>query len=152
MYTPNIIIAIDPGKSTGVAIGQLRGVDYEYALIVAEVVPWDMIIVYLSNVLDHYDRHIAAVVCESFALYNDTRTMNAQIGSDFPSSQIIGMLKMLLYVKGKLDLLHMQTPSSRKQIKTIPPEHKAMVSSSPHTFDAYQHLRYFILCNYKELI
>ena|SRR3990167_5816485 len=59
-----------------------------------------------------------AIVIESFRLFPDKA--RAQIGSDFPSSQVIGQLKLLAYQTGLTTCLHFQNPD----IQTMWPVNK----------------------------
>jgi hypothetical protein len=97
------IIAIDPGEMTGWAIGRIQDTLIERGIPGAEVPvkelvleqfgydPWKVFVMNLANVQEGEDP-FGTIVYESWRL----RPQNAKqlVGSDFPSSQCIGAIKL----------------------------------------------------------
>jgi hypothetical protein len=135
------VVAFDPGVTTGfVSANWIGGKDFD--LLDVEKITWDDRFGTVKNLLrfstpDH-------VVIEDFRLYH--HRMKSQIGKDFPSVQMIGIIQTYCYEMDLLDRITMQPASVRSNVK-IADEHLLMVGASPHIQDAYKHLRYFIIVN-----
>jgi hypothetical protein len=135
------IIAIDPGHTTGVAIAtNVHGTEYAAQ---AGIVVWDNRHWFYRYLAEKHDQ-IDQIVIERFRLFNNQKTMNAQINSEFPSVRIIGIVECAAYAFGLLEKITYQDPAQRKDVR-IPIEHHAAVGQSDHAKDAYRHLRYYIL-------
>lgn len=81
-----------------------------------------------------------AIVTEDFKLY--AHKAQAQVNNDFPSVRFIGILDSYCHTRNVP--LVFQMASVRKSVKVLD-EHKDLIKSSPHSRDAYQHLRYYIV-------
>lgn len=85
--TANRIIAVDPGKRTGIAILKFGG-----ELVRKQVIPFEDISSYWAALGREFpDGTIHAVVCESFRLY--ARLSTQQHGSSMETSQVVGMAR-----------------------------------------------------------
>lgn len=134
-----IIIAFDPGETTGVAVGQHTG-GRDFDLIESWEIPWERRTT-VHDALEEFRPNF--IVVESFRLY--AHKARQQIGSHFPSVRVIGMIELSAHLWG-LGELFFQTPSLISQVK-IPRELEVenTFSGSEHRKDAYKHLRYFVL-------
>lgn len=147
-----IVIAIDPGRTTGVCVASVAPASRDYALLEAVAVEWDQRHKVLYNLLLKYsvdveDEAIGAIVIESFMLYPDKAA--AQSYSDFPSVDVIGAVRAFAYLLGLERLIVMQGAAQRKSAR-IQAEHYDMVRATKHTRDAYQHLRYYVIMQYSK--
>lgn len=81
------IIAVDPGKSTGIAILKFGG-----ELVRKQIVPFGDIANYWADLGEEFPiGSIHAVVCESFRLY--AHKSRHQHGSSMEASQVLGMAR-----------------------------------------------------------
>ena len=142
------ILAIDPGKTTGIVVCQTAKemIDGKlpFGVMIAEDLLWED-----RFLLREYIRTSDIVICESFNLYPGAAQGQAHIRSDFPSIQVIGLIQAYMYELNKGEPI-MQMPSMRKR-SLILPEHQAALKGLKHARDAYKHARYYIVRNKEEL-
>lgn len=141
-----LIIAFDPGATTGMCIGQhIAG--KKFTVVNSLEIPWkDRFKIF--NLLYSNRTKITALVIEEFRLFANKTTLNSQINSEMPSARIIGIIELSAALC-KLDCLHFQTPAERKNVSVLP-EHIPQLMRSRHCIDSYLHLRYFILTHYRK--
>lgn len=135
-----IILSLDPGYTTGYAVGKTTG-PRKFEFINAGEILFDSRFEELDRLFKTYQPH--HVVIEDFILYKDKAV--AQAGSRIPSSRIIGAVDYICFKYGIA--LTFQTASSRKSVR-IPDAIKERFPSA-HARDAYQHLRYYVILNCK---
>jgi len=138
-------VAFDPGGSTGFCEAIATLSDRTFQVVKSCTIDWsDRFKV--GDLLQGTDEAPLpdAVIVESFRLYQ--HRAKEQIGSDFPSSQVIGMIEMIAWQIGILDKVVYQPASNISRVQVLP-EHKPSVAASEHARDAYRHLRYYILTN-----
>lgn len=138
-------LAIDPGQTTGICIGEVTG-KFQFGISQCIEVPWD-------NRFEGVTEAIRAinpdfVVMERFRVY--AHKAADLVGSENPSSQIIGIVELYLWQRGQLDNLYYQNASERVATKVLP-AHAELVKGSDHKRDAYQHFRTFIILNSRHL-
>lgn len=134
------IVSIDPGKTTGVCAIRYKGKNSFEVLLSCEV-SWESRYT-LYDILSRYQP--VYIVLESFRLY--PHKAQEQIGSDFPSSRIIGMVEAYAQQLG-LAAPTFQ-PAVCMQMVEVLPEHKGYLRmTSEHRKDAYKHARYFVVAN-----
>lgn len=141
-------VTIDPGGTTGfVVLCHPNGVitSEHYTVHTALEVMWSNRFWYHRFLIDHRDR-IGAIVIEKFVLFPNPKTMQAQIGSEFPSVRTIGIIEAYAELLGLHDRITYQMPNDRNSAK-IPQEHWKVVGPSDHVKDAYRHARYFAWMN-----
>lgn len=148
------IVGIDPGETTGFV--DVRLYNNGNHVVVAKLVTWEnrftldeLIWGMPITKFDDFSPPVPppdAVVVESFRLY--AHAAANQINHDFPSVRIIGIVETVLNAAGCLDRLFFQ-PASIRQSVQIPEEVKETLGSSPHTQDAYCHVRYFVITKLK---
>lgn len=138
----NIVIAIDPGLTTGIVVASnIVGDKFDIHHSVAMLWPDRFNLQYLFQSL--LEQHtIEAVVIERFALFPSKAL--AQSYSDFPSVQIIALCEAYLHQLDMLDKIVMQSPDQRKRV-AFEKQHYPQVRATLHQRDAYQHLRYYIV-------
>jgi hypothetical protein len=151
-----IVIGVDPGKTTGLAIvealgsvpfaspaGRVIQVRWGMQILDASDVPWNDRFV-ITDIIAAWFKQVGNVwvVCEAFNLY--AHAAQSQINSDFPSVQIIGMLQAEMHRLNRYDRLIMQPASTRKPIQ-IKGEYKQPLQGLHHAKDAFKHARYFII-------
>lgn len=145
------ILAIDPGKTTGVCYAE-----WDLLHIPNAKTPLDVNTTKLFEV--HWENRFVmgdlvalptdVIVIENFRLYaNATKDL---IGAEFPSSQIIGIVEYCAYKLGKLNTIVKQNASDRVRasipnsfkrmnIEHLVPECVLIHEITPHTTDAFQH-------------
>lgn len=138
-------MAVDPGGSTGVAIGELVAPRH-VELITSYTLAWEERFS-IDRSLDIYGSTLEIVVVEEFRLFK--HAAKDLINNEFPSVRMIGALEHALWTRNMYDRLRFQTPSQRKAV-TIP-EHIKPRLRSQHEIDAFMHLKYYILLHDKEL-
>lgn len=132
------ILSIDPGFTTGYAVGELAGPRI-FRLIEVGELEWEQRFDLLSII---YTIQPSMCVMEDFILYKDKA--EAQINSRFPSAKVIGIADLVCHMFG-IDVA-MQPASTMKSVSILEAD-KLTVGSSPHMQDAYKHLRYYVLLN-----
>lgn len=148
MQTRDMLLSIDPGGNTGIVGAEhYNPRQATFDILFRYSVPFDTIFKELPNVFDAFHSRIYGIVIERFRLFNDQKAIDAQIGSEFPSCQIIGAVKALATMY-RLDWrVHVQDPWQRRQLKYVPPIHyqELLVDGSidDDIFDAYKHMWYF---------
>jgi hypothetical protein len=133
------IVAFDPGVTTGCVVAAYES-GSTFLITRAEEIPWGGRFHGIKRILNFYNPEF--IVVESFRLY--PHKAQAQIGQDFPSAQVIGIIEAYAYEAGLLDRIRKQPAAARVKTKVLD-THKAALRSTPHIIDAYQHLRYFIV-------
>lgn len=135
------LIAIDPGLTTGIVVGRTDGdrllVDSAY------VIKWDGRFECLWRLLSSRPDHI---VMEDFRLFNHKK--DSQVGSVFPSVQVIGTVDAFAWSLQLSDRIHIQQPADRIRVAVLP-QHESTVRGITHTVAAYQHLRLFAIVHLK---
>lgn len=140
-----MIIAVDPGGTTGVTWGKII-VPGEFKLVGAKEVVWSDRF-WLFWFIVRNQAKIKRIVVERFLLYNDPLRLRSQIGSNMPSSQVIGIVEAAANAVGLLDKVVYQGAADRLTMREIPKAAKAILGRSNHTEDAYRHLAYFVIIN-----
>lgn len=145
-----MIIAFDPGLSTGVVGG--INVDYaerQYKLIIARVIPFaerTQIAKLLDPaswiVAEQWKEPIEAIIIEDFMLYADKA--NAQINSRFETVKVIERITVYAEQLGLADKIIMQPAGLRLSAKGMQLEHRDTIAPNRHLTAAYQHLRYYL--------
>lgn len=134
-----IIAAFDPGETTGVVVAEWQS-GRDFHLLLTGVIPWNERFFQTKYILRQYRPDF--IVVESFRLYR--HKAESQIGKDFPSAQMIGIICAYAYDTVGLEGIRLQPASVRSSVKVLD-DHKRMVGASPHIQDAYRHLRYYII-------
>ena len=147
LHSIDEIIAIDPGKTTGFVHFEVDMEAEQYPLIPVEMreIEWDEHWAFLSEMewrLENRGTEKIILVVENFRLY--AHEASAQINSDFPSSQIIGVCKYIAAVTNTEMVLQMasvkQQFSGRDIDQWFPPDTK--LPTSLHVRDAISHALY----------
>ena len=138
-----IIVAFDPGKTTGVVRARLTGAR-SYSLVDAFQVAWEDRFTVIRNTLLDQKYPPEMVVVEDFRLYPHAAVH--LINNSFPAVRVIGIIEAYCYEA--MIAVDFQTPSMRKST-IVPDEDRAAVRSLKHSLDAYLHLRYWVLLNGK---
>lgn len=130
------IVGIDPGGTTGFChiVTNEDGFDVVQVIEVPWPVRFDLAIKleFMCALPSIY------IIVESFVLYQ-SRAQD-QVGSDFPSVKIIGMIEYFLHAHGRLDILHYQSASQIARVGILS-DHLHLVKGSEHKKDAYRHAR-----------
>lgn len=125
------ILSFDPGATTGIAFYQL-----------------DTIQLYLEKTLLGIWRLLQrlepdTIVFENFALY--AHKAKAQVGNEFPSSQVIGIVKLYQELNPQINIYKQPASSAKQLISDKDLQLLECYSTSPHTRDAARHLCYFLI-------
>jgi hypothetical protein len=139
------ILAIDPGGTTGVCMLRWDGSSREFEVVASHEYVWgDRFVLYTWVEAAKFD----VVVIEQFTLYKH-EALN-QVGSTFPSSQVIGALEAVLFNTHQLSKRVFQPAYNTKAVK-VNAEHTLSIGSSEHRKDAYKHAKYFIAASRQPL-
>lgn len=129
MTIKGVLIAVDPGDTSGIFIAELDGTPVLYGQMTLDEV---------IEFCDTYEREVAAVVLEDFTL--QFRRSRQQSGSKMKASQAIGMFKVLAAKKHAKVI--MQTIDNRDQGYRILGARQPGNHSESHWQDAKAHLAY----------
>jgi len=143
------IVAIDPGYTTGVVIGS--GADFaarRVNLVRSYDVAWETRDTWFMRLFKQHSakalvQPITHVVIESFTLTDEQDALQSQIGSEMPSSRVIGLVEGLARVYGLADRIYFQHPRDRYNMRILDGD-RARLGRSRHCIDAYRHMRYFV--------
>jgi len=147
------IVAIDPGGTTGVCAieetaSHVEGVP-DFQVVMVEEILWENRLTFFEALF--YGRLTTingepllpdVVVIESFRL-RPGRAME-QIGSNFPSVRVIGIVEAFVALCINEPLLVFQEPSIIGRCEILA-EHASMFRGLIHAGDAYRHARYYHL-------
>jgi len=93
------------------------------------------------------------IVYERFALYDHKK--DSQVGSEFPSSQVIGMIKMAVELVSEKDVSWnielVKQPAVVMARAGIRDEHANQLKGHVHAISAYKHALYYITAQYAAL-
>jgi hypothetical protein len=138
----DIVASFDPGESTGVCVARYNPqVVLRLEVLYSDVFPMARVDVLSLSLLRKWSPRV--VVMERFVLYEDKA--ESQIGSQFPSVEVIGVLRAWCCV---LKIPTIRQPAVVLARTGIPSEHRGLLKSpdeGEHARDAYGHARYFIL-------
>lgn len=137
-----IVIAFDPGGTTGYCVGEYHTeVIGLFAVRESGAIGWSSVCSRIYELLSAW--RPAVIVTERFVLYK--HKASDQIGSDFPSSQVIGIIKAYSSSLGlPAQIFQNASVANGKPQVRILPEHEPLLQTSEHARDAYRHLRYWI--------
>jgi len=132
----SLLIGFDPGKTTGYCV--IRKEDFALSRF-----PYPILFGVLTELYEIRDllisighKSIYSIVVEQFRLYpNKAKTLSY---SDFPASEVIGVIKFLCSSEPYKIPFDFQSASMAKQID-IPKEMKKYLET-PHAIDAYAHV------------
>lgn len=145
----NVICAWDPGGTTGFCAGILDPQQPSgFRILESAIVPWPNRFSRIRGLIDLYRPHTTIV--EPFVLYK--HKAKDQIGSKFPSSQVIGIIEAYLYMTGcAMPIYQGAFLIAGKPPVQVLPEHEGQlwlegsVDLREHARDAYKHLRYWVV-------
>jgi len=138
-----LILAFDPGGTTGVCIIRRELDAKTFAIVEALEIKWKDRFDVFPLITGYTANQIEAIVIEEFRLFNNLALMQSQINSDFPSVRIIGFIELTCSIMHITDRIHFQKPGLRLQT-SISPEHKKQLHSV-HVVAAYLHAKYYVL-------
>lgn len=139
---PEVLIAFDPGKVTGVAVFKDGKVEELLQ------VPLDKFPKFLERLRDDYQSGHIVYLFENFKLFS--WKAKQQSGSSMEASQVIGMIKMSAAMIGAD--IEEQSPQvksvAQKWSKIVPPKNH----DNSHQVDAYNHGFYWLVSNKMRMI
>jgi hypothetical protein len=143
----NTIVAIDPGQTTGVcAIREAHKSD-DFQVVGTWQIPWEdrvtfFVALFSGTFALGKSKSLLpeVVVIENFHL-RPGRALE-QIGSEFPSVRVIGIVEVLVALCCPKPLLIFQDPSVIGRVSILP-EHEERLAGLIHAQDAYRHARYY---------
>jgi hypothetical protein len=142
------ILAIDPGKTTGICV--IDGTEDDFAVILSQEILWedrfDILRALIAGKLPNPEQPQSpeVIVVENFRL-RQGRALE-QSGSDFPSSQVIGIVGAYTNLLIPPPPIVLQEPVVMGRIEIMERDKKLLVAT-PHTHDAYKHARYYWVMN-----
>ncbi len=141
------ILSIDPGETTGVCAAVVLPSDEDIRIVKSCTLGWAQrfdVRGLLQSTFSDENGWVSltpdVIVVEGFRLY--ANRAKQQIGNDFPSVQLIGMIEFVSYELGVLDRVVYQPASCMKMV-TIEPKYRSQLMNSEHARDAFKHLRYY---------
>lgn len=149
------VLAFDPGKTTGFAEIRIHETLRGFDLVNVREISWDDRLTDLQAILhgkwsqDSQTRDYESppqVVLEAFRLFPHKAAQ--QIGSDFPSSQVIGSIEAMCFLFGipETNIVY-QVPADIAKVAVLG-DHVNACAGSPHKVDAYKHARLYFLRHY----
>lgn len=139
----DVLIAIDPGYTTGVCVVKYIGkpTPYDFEILESFEIPWASRFLDVSGLLNRRKDALRRLIVEDFVLYEN----KAQdlIGHGFPSPEFRGVVKTYAFEMGLLHLWMDQLAAVRKSVRVLE-EHRPLLAPGQHCLDAYQHARYCI--------
>lgn len=147
-----VVAAYDPGVTTGFCVMQAEWPPLEQSLLVTRNIKTLEELVRSFTVLLETNKlegcELVAIVVETFKLF--PHMAKEQIGSDFPSSQIIGAIKLLAHLHQVTPLLVWQPPSIQtnwpnNQIKKY---HLSSPNWTTHEYSATKHCLQWVRVDY----
>lgn len=142
----NIALGFDPGKTSGIAICELKDDGTFGGWQTVTQVPIQDIPAWFANFdREHKDDEIKVVVYERFVTYR--QMAQRQVGSNQPASQVIGMIKFWCSQRG---ITPVEQPAdvigvgAKWSGLTQPKNH-----AQSHRIDAANHLFYWLVQNKK---
>ena len=158
-----LILALDPGKTTGACAIRTDGSKKGFVVVTALEIPWESRLGTLEALIDgtFFDKKKPqppeAIVVESFHLRQGRAY--EQAGSDFPSSQVIGSIQAFLWLDREmfscqrlvygLERLYLQEPVIIARVRIDDPD-LPVVQGSPHKQDAYKHAKFYFCAHVRE--
>lgn len=133
------IIAFDPGLTTGVCIIEQWDEERTFKVILSGVIEWSSRFQMIQTLVGR--EAYTSVVAERFTLYKNKA--QDQVGADFPSCQVIGIIGMCMHLRG-LDEPILYPASNMLRVEILP-EHANQLHKSEHGRDAYKHARYELI-------
>ncbi len=144
----SLILALDPGVTTGYAIGRATGPVTFDVLELGEI-PWETRLSRLMELIE--TKNFDVIVMEDFRLYK--HAAHAQVNSNFPSVHVIGAVEAFVYRSfaafGFQTKIVFQPASVRQNVKVNVVHVDLTVGKGPHVLDAYLHLKYYVLSTRK---
>lgn len=132
------LIAIDPGSTTGFVEAETSLVGITLLRVIE--IPWERRFALRDLLWNEGSQPVPdKVIIESFRLY--AHRAQSQVNNDFPSVRVIGIVEAALHEFGWLDKLVFQPASVRSRVVVASPYREQL--RSPHTHDAFQHIRYY---------
>jgi hypothetical protein len=140
------VLAFDPGQTTGFCmLKNCEGQHRVYSLLEAGQIVWERRLFDVNALLTGiYSRTLPrpdVLVIESFIL-RPGRAME-QVGSTFPSVQVIGIIEGIRFTRELKIPMVMQTPSCISRVQILE-EHQDRLKGMVHAQDAYRHARYYL--------
>jgi hypothetical protein len=135
------IVAIDPGEATGVAIVSVDLHDHDVdSVLQTYEIAWDDRFSLIPLITDMRKAPLLPnkIVVESFRLYPSE--FQHQIGKEFPSVRVIGIIESACYLADMLDRIVLLPAHVKKNVKI-----RHDLPKSEHIKDAYQLARYQII-------
>lgn len=132
------IIGIDPGRTTGY-VETFRS-DEGLEVLVAKKIEWHQrhsIIPLIASKVSSDPLVPTVIVVESFRLY--PHEFHHQVGSDFPSVQVIGIIDAACWLASPRPEIIFQPAANKSRVQI----HHKTVPRSEHVRDAYRHVRYY---------
>jgi hypothetical protein len=138
------IVSFDPGYVTGFCEAIWNPGDDDFLVVKSSTIDWPSRHTGVRDLLLGTGEVPlpSVIVAESFRLY--AHKAQDQIGQDFPSARILGVIETYAYEYGVLNTMILQPASVMSRVQ-IRPEHKSSLDKSEHARDAYKHLRYWIV-------
>ena len=147
------IVGIDPGETTGVCALETPRNGHVFQVVGVYQIPWEDRVSFFRALFtggiaqpDGYQLLPEIVAIESFRL-RPGRAME-QVGSEFPSVRVIGIVEAFLSLCSPQPLLAFQEPViiGRCQILS---EHEQLFRGLVHAGDAYRHARYYYVMHWR---
>jgi len=140
------ILAVDPGRTTGICVLESDQTN-SIRVAMANQIPWEVRKLQLWALIAGTSvtwplGQPDAIVIEDFKL-RPGRAME-QIGSDFPSVHIIGMVEGFHFALQQTCPIVYQTPAIIGRVQILPP-HEKLLAGQEHAKDAYKHARYYLI-------
>ena len=138
------LAAFDPGLTTGYCVIDIQDDGKDFVVHRTDEIPWEARFKNLEYIFLEDQPKI--IVIEQFRLY--PHKAKAQIGSEFPSVRVIGIIETMCYQE-RIDETKIHFQGAGDIVKTMVLDRDVkLVAGSPHKIDAYRHARLHFLKHY----
>lgn len=145
----SLIIAIDPGYTTGNVIAELDPRSANgFTFVAAVELEWSNRLRFYREFFAANYARIEAIVIERFYLFGYGDSLQSQVGSEMPSSRVIGAVEAFADFFELTDRIVVQEVWAKKQLKRVDNAFFAgPLGFSKHNLDAYKHCWYYARTN-----
>jgi hypothetical protein len=150
-------LSIDPGKTTGVCTFGFdhlaKSIEDAFHPVECLEIAWEDRFYMLEKLI--MGRGMYAELKPQIIVFENFRLRQGrafeQSGSDFPSSQVIGIVGAYAALMIPNPILVSQEPAAMTRV-AVREEHLKLITGSLHKIDAYKHARYYTIMNHVSMV
>lgn len=138
-----LVLSVDPGYTTGTAVAQNCKDDENFDFIGSFEIDWAKRFSFFHTFFATNHTQLEAIIIERFKLTSDPKMLHNQIGSEMPSSRVIGLIESECARYGISNRLVVQWNSDYHNMRVLARD-RVLVGLSKHNQVAYRHMRYYL--------